>query len=134
MIKTAIQDKYVILNNVAGSSLLGVVLEELPDSFIIGLPAKLVKKNDALSVIPYLPCETLRVFKFTLLHLLPLADEFELPYLDYVLERGGEIDLPEEEYDLIEARIEEIIASGENDVVELPSHIDFIFPEKEGMH
>lgn len=124
----------MIFNTISGLSIMVIVLEEKHDSFIIGLPARLVKyQNNTLGAEPYLPTPTARFFKNTLLNIIDLVNEFELPYLNYVIDNSEMLDLPEEEVDIIKARVEEIQHEGEEgeNVLELPEHVDFIFPEED---
>lgn len=134
MIIKAIMKNYVIFNTVAGISIMGIIMEEIADSFIVGLPARLVKDKGTLRADPYVPTGTARFFKSTLLNYIELIDEFELPYLLYVIENSDKIELPEEELDVLKARVEEILSEDREEIVELPEHVNFIFPEHEGVH
>lgn len=125
---------YVIFNTVAGISVMGMILEEMADSFIVGLPARLVKDKGILRADPYVPTGTARFFKSTLLNYIELIDEFELPYLLYVIENSDKIELPEEELDVLKARVEEILSENREEIAELPEHVNFIFPEHDGVH
>ena len=125
---------YVIFNTVAGISVMGVILDENQDSFTVGLPARLVKDKGLLKADPYVPTETSRFFKSTLLNYIELVDEFELPYLVYVAENNKRIEMSEEDLDILKARIEEILSENREEVLEIPSHITYIFPEPENMH
>lgn len=134
MIIKAIMKNYVIFNTVAGISIMGLIMEEIADSFIVGLPARLIKDKGTLRADPYVPTGTARFFKSTLLNYIELTDDFELPYLLYVIENSDKIELPEEELDVLKARVEEILSEDREEIVELPEHVNFIFPEPESIH
>lgn len=134
MIIKAIMKNYVIFNTVAGISIMGIILDENQDSFIVGLPARLVKHNGVLKADPYVPTETSRFFKSTLLNCIELVDEFELPYILYVIENSVRIEMPEEDLDILKARVEEILSESREEVLEIPGHISYIFPQQENIH
>jgi hypothetical protein len=90
-----------VINTVLGSSVLGIILKELPDSFLVGLPGKLVRQHvvdgssgefldESLVVQEFVPPSEIRLFKSTLLSMLPLFDDFEYFYLQYLLTEGIE--------------------------------------------
>lgn len=113
---------------------MGIVLEETNDSFIVGLPARLIKRNGTLEADPYVPTPNIRFFKSTLLSCIDLVGEFELPYLNYVLDNNETISLTKEDVEQLKVRIGEVAQKEDSDILELPERIDFIFPESESVH
>lgn len=75
-----------ILNNVAGSSVLSVILIEVEDSFLVAAPSRLVSYQDDLKIESYVPVPYARFFKSTILSVTPLFKEFEYHYIKYLLE------------------------------------------------
>ncbi len=130
-VETFLEERYVIFNTVAGVSVMAVILEELEDSFVVGLPARLVKNKNTITAEPYLPKVVARFYKSTLLNHVALTDSdtFELPYLSYVIDNGDKVGIPEEEIEFLKAEVESITSNPDSDVVELPSSVDYIFPE-----
>lgn len=136
LIEEFLQTRYVIFNTVAGVSVMAVILEELDDSFIVGLPARLVKERGTISAEPYLlESVVARFYKQTLLNHVPLSDAFEIPYLHYLVDNGHRINLPEEEIEAIKGELTSISLEEEDpEIVELPSHVKFVFPETKEVH
>ena len=133
-VESFLEEKYVIFNTVAGISIMAVILDELEDSFIVGLPARLVRQKGTISAEPYLPELISRFYKYTLLNHVPLSDTFELPYLNYIADNGHRVGLPKEGIESIRSEIESLVANSDRDVVELPSHVDYLFPETREVH
>jgi hypothetical protein len=127
--------RYVIFNTVAGISVMSVILEELEDSFIVGLPSRLIRqKAGSITAEPYLPELISRFYKSTLLNHVPISGTFELPYLTYLMDNGEKIGMSKHELKKIEGMIQNIIEDSDSDVVELPTGIHYVFPDVEGIH
>lgn len=83
-----------IFNTVSGLSLMGIVLQEQDDSFLIGLPAKLMvypERGPERVVEPHVPVPFIRSFKHTMLTVMPLFGEYEAYYTNYLLKEGLKI-------------------------------------------
>jgi hypothetical protein len=83
--------KLRIINLLSGSSILGIILREQDDSFLVGLPSKLMAYDDLRVVEPYMPVPVIRIFKPTILSLIPVYGEFEIYYIRYILKEGKEV-------------------------------------------
>jgi hypothetical protein len=81
--------KLRIITLVSGSSVMGVILQELEDSFLVGLPSKIYEIGDKRSVEPFLPVPYMRFFKSTILHIIPCYGEFEVYYIRYLMKEGN---------------------------------------------
>lgn len=134
IVESFLQERYVIFNTVAGISIMAIILEELEDSYIVGLPARLIKQRNVISAEPYFQEVVSRFYKHTLLNHVPLANHFEIPYLQYVVDNGKKIDLPDEEIQSLKEDIEALSASVDNDTVSLPDHVEYVFPETKEVH
>jgi hypothetical protein len=107
--------RIVILNTIAGSSLMCMILEESEDSFLVALPAKLLRNEDkqTMEIDPYLPVPYARFIKSGILFVTPVFGTFEFLYLKYLLAQG--IDeypdgFSEEDIEILLARMEEVTA------------------------
>lgn len=78
-----------IINNLAGSSILAIVMFETDDSFLVVAPSRLVVYGEIAKVEPYVPLPYARFFKSTLLSMTPVFNEFETKYLAYLLENAN---------------------------------------------
>lgn len=121
--------RIVILNTIAGSSLMCMVLEESDDSFLIALPAKLLRNEDkqTMEIDPYLPVPYARFMKSGILFITPIFGTFEYLYLKYLLAHGIE-EYPrgfcEEDIKVLKARLKEISLIREAKTKQLTSEID----------
>lgn len=75
------------LNNNQQTTLLGILVEETDDSFLVGLPSRMVKdeKTEDLSVVPYLPATFYRLLKTSVEGVLFMEDPFLSEYHKYVV-------------------------------------------------
>lgn len=80
--------RLLILNNASQTNLLGVVLEETEDSFLVGLPSRLIDSGSDLQVEPFVKVPYLRLLKSSVLTVLYLFDVFKEKYLAYLIEHG----------------------------------------------
>lgn len=70
--------------------ILGILLQETDDSFLVGLATKLVKQpdSDTLKMEEVLPFPYLRLFKSNVFYVTPQFNVFEYAYLKYLKEVG----------------------------------------------
>lgn len=80
--------KLRIFNTVAGSSILAIVLRETEDSFLVGLPCRLLASKDKKLIEPQMPVRFARFMKPTILYVTPCFGEFEIFYIKYLLGEG----------------------------------------------
>jgi hypothetical protein len=64
---TAEDLKLRIFNTLSGNSIIGIVLKETPDSFLVALPSKLMAVKDKRAIEPYMPIRFCRMHKATIL-------------------------------------------------------------------
>lgn len=127
-----------VLSNAEATTLLGVMLEETDDSFLVAIPSKLVHgpkgKESDHQVVPFIPVPYLRVFKSSLMTTMFLYGEYEDKYLAYLQEHGEEI-YPELQ-DVMEAIRETLGEGGEEldeedeEILELSLNTDSGVKEK----
>lgn len=79
------------LNNANGTTMLGVLIEETDDSFLVGLPSRLIQAEEGLKVEPYLSVKFARFFKTSIVSVMFLFDKFYDSYIEYLQTRGREI-------------------------------------------
>jgi hypothetical protein len=79
------------LNNSNGTTMLGVLMEETDDSFLVGLPSRLIQNDGVYKVEPYLPVKFARFFKNSIVSTMFLFDKFYDTYIEYLQTRGKEI-------------------------------------------
>ena len=72
-------------------SLLGVVVHETEDSFLVAIPSLLVKTGEVYKIISYGQSPYFRLLKGNVSIVSHLYDKFEKYYLPYVLENGPSI-------------------------------------------
>jgi hypothetical protein len=77
-----------IFNTLSGSSIIGVVVKEIEDSFLVALPSKLMAVQDKRAIEPYMPIRFCRMHKATILTTIPCFGEFEVFYIQYLLDVG----------------------------------------------
>lgn len=91
-----------VLNTITSTSLLGIILEENDDSFLVALPCKLVEFNgtDRKAVQLYMPVPFVRIQKSAVILSLPMFGEFEIFYIKWLLDVGKDMykELFTEEY------------------------------------
>lgn len=88
------------LNNAASTTMLAVLIEEKDDSFLVGLPSRLIEGEGNFKVEPFVPVPFMRLMKNSVLSVINLFGAFEEYYIPYLLEQGKEL-YPEIE-DIIE--------------------------------
>lgn len=77
-----------ILNNATQTNMLGVLIEETDDSFLVGLPSRLLETEDGVRVEPFVRVPFLRLMKTSVSTVLYLFDIFKEKYLAYLIEHG----------------------------------------------
>jgi hypothetical protein len=83
------------LNNNAGSTIMGIAITEMEDSFLVGLPCRLLKLPDGnLQIGPYVPTKLIRLFKNSVVSMTVMFGDF-LEYYTAFLKNKGLIDFPE---------------------------------------
>lgn len=118
------------LNNATGTTLLGILIEETEDSFLVGLPSRLLDVEGEMKIDPYMPITYARFMKYSVLSVTFLFGIFLEKYVDYLKTTGrelapdlvGRIDFDEKQEDYeelseeldegIEARVKEIQSLG----------------------
>lgn len=79
------------LNNANSTTLLGILLEETEDSFLVGLPARLMDSEAGMKIEPFMTVPYLRLIKSSVLTLLYPFGVFEEKYVPYVIEYGEDL-------------------------------------------
>lgn len=79
------------LNNQSGTTLIGVVMFENEDSFLVALPSKLLKKDDDYKVDLYVPIDMVRLMKSNITLLSHPFSPFEEHYLEFLDTYGREV-------------------------------------------
>lgn len=83
------------LNNATGSSVMGIAISETDDSFLVGLPCRLLRlANGELQVGQYVPVKLTRLFKHGLISITEIFGEF-LEYYTAYLKNKGLVEHPE---------------------------------------
>lgn len=87
-----------VFNNADSTTLLGVMLEETDDSFLVAIPSKLVQVPPITSssttetkIVPFIPVPYLRIFKSAILTTMYLYGEYAEKYLEYLKDKGEDI-------------------------------------------
>jgi hypothetical protein len=80
-----------IMNTLSGSSVICIVMEEMDDSFLVALPCKLVAKGETKVIEPYILQKFVRMFTSTIITAIPCFGEFELFYIEWLLENGNSL-------------------------------------------
>lgn len=83
-----VQPNFTILNTIGGSSIMGIIEEELEDSFLVKLPARLVSEDGVVLAESYTDVCCMRFFKYALFATAPIYGQFEKYYLQYILTEG----------------------------------------------
>lgn len=103
-----------LFNTLSGTTVMGIVIEETDDSFLVALPSRLLTTDGVFHVEPYLPLPFARFLKYTILNVTPIFLEFELPYIKYILEVKDDLlpsYFPKWKGDLLEERLVEVTES-----------------------
>lgn len=78
-----------ILNNATQTNMLGVLIEETDDSFLVGLPSRLLEAEKGVQVEPFVQVPYLRLMKTSVSTILYLFGIFKDKYLSYLIEHGA---------------------------------------------
>lgn len=78
-----------LLNNTSETSLLGVLTEETEDSFLVSLPARLVRTDSDVEIVPYGNSEYFRLMKTGVTLLMFLCEPYTKHYLEYIKNYDG---------------------------------------------
>ena len=81
-----------VLNNANMTNVLGVLMDESDDSFLVGLPIRLMNDgNDPTKIKaePFAPVPYIRVLKSAIITVSYLYGIFESEYTKYILEKGA---------------------------------------------
>lgn len=79
-----------IFNSITGAAIIGVVLNELHDSFLVALPSRLFANKEQRLIEPYMPVKFVRMMKGSIVNMIPCYGEFEAFYIHYLLSEGKE--------------------------------------------
>lgn len=90
-----------ILNTADGTNLLGLVLDESDDSFLVGLPSRAITSEAGPKIVAYNAAPYLRLMKTSLISVMYIPDGFLEMFMQYVTDNGRKI-YPEV-YDYLEA-------------------------------
>lgn len=77
-----------ILNNSSQTNLLGVLLEENDDSFLVGLLSRLLEVDEGTRIEPFIKVPYLRLMKNSVMTVLFLFGIFKEKYIPYLIEEG----------------------------------------------
>lgn len=75
-----------VLNNASGTTLLGVVLVETKDSFLVGLPSRMLDVGGSYVIEPFISAPYTRILKSSVTSVSYLVGVFEEPFLAYIEE------------------------------------------------
>lgn len=80
------------MSNDMHTTLLGFVLSETADSFLVALPSRLVKSEEdgSLKIEPFIDVPFLRVVKSNVIMVMHLFGEFLVPFNEYLEKEGAE--------------------------------------------
>ena len=97
-----------------GQSVVGILLQEISDSFLVGLPARLLKhsESDTITAEAFIPFPYARLMKSNISEITPVFGIFEFPYLAY-LKEVALVEYPEYEDFLPEGTFEDFDISEE---------------------
>lgn len=108
--------KMRIFNTVSGSSIIGIVVEETEDSFLVVLPAKLMlygeEPNQQKVIEAHVPLPFTRMMKSTIMIIMPIFGEYEFYYTQYIRDLGKKASaglLNDDYYKRLDVRIENIL-------------------------
>ena len=74
-----------LINIFSGSTIMGIIIGETNDSFLVAFPARLLNEGGVIQVEPYVPVSYTRLFKTAIIAMTPILFEFEYHYIPYVL-------------------------------------------------
>lgn len=80
-----------VLNNESYTNVLGVLLDENEDSFLVGLPATLMTDDATTKVMPFLPIPYFRLMKSSVFCIMYMYGKYTEYYHKYVDEKGKEL-------------------------------------------
>lgn len=80
-----------ILNDADKTNLLGLVLDESDDSFLVGLPASAFERDSEKQIRPYCPAPYMRLMKSATMSVLYTFGEIEDLYMKYLDTKGREL-------------------------------------------
>lgn len=87
--------RILVLNNPSTTTLLGVVLEETEDSFLVAIPSRLTEgpkgREDEHIISPFVPLPYIRLMKSAVMSVMYPYGEFADKYLEYLAEKGESI-------------------------------------------
>lgn len=80
-----------ILNTAPGSSVMAIIVEEMKDSFLVGLPSRLVMYDESTIVVEeYAQSPYIFLYKSQLVSIVPVRGIYERYFLEYILKVGLE--------------------------------------------
>lgn len=85
LFSTSDEPRIFELNSQSKSTIIGVVLEETEDSFLVGIPSRLVQDSETgdYSLIPYLPVPHIRLLKSGISMIIPMFDPYRSAFMKY---------------------------------------------------
>jgi hypothetical protein len=81
-----IEPRIFTLANPANTTLLGFVLTESEDSFLVGHPSRLVVGADEVSkhIEPFIPVPFIRLMKYNICMVVPVFGDFQTYFIEYL--------------------------------------------------
>lgn len=82
-----------MLNNAAASTLLGIIMEETEDSFLVGFPSKMLKvdETEEYRVDAYVPGPFFRLMKHCVISVMFMVEPFLTPFNEYLESEGPDL-------------------------------------------
>lgn len=95
-----------IMNNSELSTILGIMIDESDDSFLVALPSRVVDRDGTKVVIPVVEADFVRMVKSSVTMVLFPFSSFSEVYLEYVTQMAKENEAYEEYLDMFKAYLE----------------------------
>lgn len=96
------------LNNEANTTLLGILLEETDDSFLVGIPSRLVKSGEEHFIQPFAPVPYFRLLKNSVMSVMYPFGIFTEKFNEYVKTEGVELYPPLADIMTLDAEEEQV--------------------------
>jgi hypothetical protein len=84
-------NRIFVLNNAHMTNIVGLLLEESDDSFLVGLPAKMIENDAGYQVQPFAPVPYMRLLKSATMTVMYTFGAIEAMYSDYLRTKGREM-------------------------------------------
>jgi hypothetical protein len=111
--------RLIVLNNAAMTNVLGLLLEESDDSFLVGIPGIAKQQEDgSMDIQPFVPVPYIRLLKSAIISVMYTFGVLEDAYMQYLDTKGREL------YPEVAEYIEEDEAESESGAPEITSYVE----------